>query len=105
MAYKKCGNLYTARAFPCIIYISTFFHHHDLYSSPSIVRAIKLKRMGWAENVARMGERIGVCRVLVGRPEGKRPFGRPTRRWNDNIKTDLQEVGCGGYGMDRAGSG
>ena len=52
--------------------------------------------MGWAGHVARMGERRGVYRVLVRRPKGKRPFGRPRRRWDDNIKMDIQEVGCGG---------
>ena len=51
--------------------------------------------MRWAGHVARMGERRGVYRVLVGKPEGKRPLGRPRRRWKDNIKMDLQEVGCG----------
>ena len=57
---------------------------------------IKSRRMKWAGHVARMGERRGVYRVLVGKPEGKRPLGRPRRRWEDNIKMDLQEVGCGG---------
>ena len=52
--------------------------------------------MRWAGHVARKGESRGVYRVLVGKPEGKRPFGRPRRRWEDNIKMDLQEVGCGG---------
>ena len=52
--------------------------------------------MRWAGHVARMGERRGVYRVLVGKPEGKRPLWRPRRRWEDNIKMDLQEVGCGG---------
>ena len=52
--------------------------------------------MRWAGHVARMGERRGVYRVLVGKPEGKRPLGRPRRRWEDNIKMDAQEVGCGG---------
>jgi len=51
--------------------------------------------MRWAGHVARMGERRGVYRVLVGKPEGKRPLWRPRRRWEDNIKMDLQEVGCG----------
>jgi hypothetical protein len=68
---------------------------NDLYSSPTIVRMIK-SRMGWAGPVARMGEGRYFYRVLVGRPEGKRPLGRPRRRWEDNIKTDLQEVRCGG---------
>ena len=52
-----------------------------------------------------MGERRGVCMVLVGKTEGKRPLGRPRRRWEDNIKMDFQELGCGGYGRDRAGLG
>jgi len=67
---------------------------NDLYSSPNIVRVIKSRRMRWAGHVARMGEERGVFRVLVGKPEGKRPMGRPKRRWVDNIRMDLQEVGC-----------
>ena len=59
------------------------------------MRVVKSRRMGWAGHVARMGEDRGVHRVLVGKPEGKRPLGRPRRRWQDNIKMDLQEVGCG----------
>jgi len=66
-----------------------------LFSLPNIEREIK-SRMRWAEHVARMEERRGVYRVLVGKPEGKRQLGRPRRRWEDNIKMDLQEVGCGG---------
>ena len=69
---------------------------NDLYSSPNILRVIKLRIMRLAEHVARMGERRGVYRVLVGKHEGKRPLGRPRRKWEDNIKMDLQEVGCGG---------
>jgi hypothetical protein len=64
---------------------------HSLYSSPNIVRVIKSRRMMWAGYVARMGEGRGVYRVLVGRPEGKRPLGRRRRRWEDNIKMDLRE--------------
>jgi hypothetical protein len=56
---------------------------------------IKSRIMRWAGHVAGMGERRGVCRVLVGKPEGKRPLGRLRRRWEDNIKMDLQEVGWG----------
>jgi hypothetical protein len=65
---------------------------NDLYLSPNIVRMIKSRRMRWAGHVARMGEGRGTYRVLVGRPEGRRPLGRPRRRWEDNIKIDLQEV-------------
>ena len=68
---------------------------HDLYSSPNIVRVIKSRRMRWAGHVARMDGERGVYRVLVGKPEGRRPLGRPRCRWVDNIKKDLQEVGCG----------
>ena len=59
------------------------------------VRVIKYRRMRWAGHVARMGEEREVYRVLVGKPEGKRPLGIPRRRWVDNIKLDLREVGCG----------
>ena len=75
---------------------------NDLYSSSNIVRVIKSRRMRWTEHVALMGEEKGVYRVLVGKPEGKRPMGRPKRRWVDNIRMDLQEVGCG---LDWAGPG
>jgi len=68
---------------------------NDLYSSPNIVRVIISKRMGWAGHVARMWERRGVYRVLLGKPEGTIPLARHRRRWEDNIKTDLQEVGKG----------
>jgi len=71
--------------------------HNDelnyLYSSPNTVRAIKSRIIRWAGHVARMGKKRGVYRVLVGRPEGKRRLGRPRRRWEDNIKMDLREVG------------
>ena len=67
----------------------------DLYSSPNILRVIKSRRMRWAGHVARMGEERGVYRFLVGKPEGKRPLGRPRRRWVDNIRMDLQEVRYG----------
>ncbi|KAJ4445733.1 hypothetical protein ANN_12418 [Periplaneta americana] len=66
---------------------------HALYSSPNIIRNIKPRRLRWAGHVARMGESRNAYRVLVGRPEGKRPLGRPRRRWEDNIKIDLREVG------------
>jgi hypothetical protein len=67
---------------------------NDLYCSPNIVRVIKSRRMRWAEHVASMGR--GLYRVLVGKPEGKRPLGRPRRIWDDNIKMDIQEVRYGG---------
>jgi len=67
---------------------------NDLYSSSNIVRLIKSRRMRWAGHVARMGEERGVYRILVGKPEGKRPPGRPRCRWVDNIRMDLQEEGC-----------
>ena len=70
-------------------------HNEELYSLPNIVRVVKSRRMRWAGHVARMGEDRVVQRVLVGKPEGKRPLRRPRRRWNDNIKMDLQEVGGG----------
>jgi hypothetical protein len=66
---------------------------HNLYSSPSIIRIIKSRRMRWAGHVARMGIKRNVPRLLVGKPEGKRPLGRPRRRWIDNIKIDLLEIG------------
>ena len=68
---------------------------NDLYTSSNIVRVIKSRRMKWGGHVARMGEERGVYRVLVGKPEGKRPLGIPGRRWVGNIRMDLQEVGCG----------
>jgi hypothetical protein len=67
---------------------------HDLYYLSTIVRMIKLRRMRSVGHVARMGEERGVCRVVVGKPEGRRPLGRPRRRWEYNTKMDLQEVGC-----------
>jgi len=68
---------------------------NDLYSSPNIVRVITSRRMKWAGHVARIGEERGMYRVLVGKPEEKRLLGRPRRRWVDNIRMELQEVGCG----------
>jgi hypothetical protein len=66
---------------------------HGLYSSPSIIRVIKVRRMRWAGHVARMVEVRGAYNILIGRPEGRRPLGRPRRRWEDNIKMDLREIG------------
>ena len=68
----------------------------DLYCSRNIVRAIKSRRIRWAGHVARVGEGRGVYRVLVWKPGGKRPLGRPRRRWEGNIKINLQQVGSGG---------
>jgi hypothetical protein len=65
----------------------------NLYSSPSITRSIKSRRIRWAGHVARMGEKRNACRILVGMSEVKRPLGRPRRRWVDNIKMDLREIG------------
>jgi len=65
-----------------------------IYSSPNIVRVITSRRMGWVKHVARMGESRIVYRVLVAKPEGTSPLGRPRSRWEDNIKLDFQEVGC-----------
>jgi hypothetical protein len=70
---------------------------NDLYLSPNIIRVIKSRIMRWAGHVARMGKGRGVYRVLVGRPEGRRPLGRPRRRWEDNIKMDFKEVGWGAW--------
>ena len=83
----------------CVVLCTVLLHNeelNDLYSLPNIVRVVKSRRMRWAGHVARMGEGRGVHRVLVGKPEGKSPLGRPRRSWEDNIKMDLQEVGCGG---------
>jgi len=67
---------------------------NDLYTSPNIVRVIRSRRMRWAGHVARIGEERGVHKVLVGKPVGRRPLGRPRRRWVDDIRMDLQQVGC-----------
>ena len=75
-----------------------------LYSSPNIFQVIKKRRMSWEEHVARMWKRRGVYRVLAGKPEGKRPLGRPRHIWEDISKMDLQEVEWG-HGLDRSGSG
>jgi hypothetical protein len=76
---------------------------NNLYSLSNMVRVVKSRRMRWAGHVAHMGEGRGVHRGLVGKPEGTRPLGRPRRRWEDNIKMALQEVGGGGGDwMERA---
>jgi hypothetical protein len=70
---------------------------HDLYSSPSIIKKIKARRMRWAGHLPRMGEKRNVYRLLVGKPEGRRPLGRPRRTWLDNIRIDLVQVGWGDW--------
>ena len=77
----------------------------DLYSSPNIFRMMNSRKMRWAGHGARMGKRRGVYRVLVGKPEGKRPLGRPRRRWEDIMKMDVEKVGCGCMDWIRADSG
>jgi hypothetical protein len=74
---------------------------HDLYSSPSIIRIIKTRKMRWAGHVTRMGEKRNAYTLLVGMPGERRPLGRPRRRWLDNIRMDLVEVGWGD--VDRIG--
>jgi hypothetical protein len=78
--------------------LGRFFNFLILYTyfSPSIIRMIKSRRMRWEGHVARMGEKRNAYRILVGKPEGKRPLGRPRRRWVDNIKIDLREIGWDG---------
>jgi hypothetical protein len=71
---------------------------YAVYSSPNIIRVIKSRRLRWAGHVAYMGERRVAYRTLVGKPEGRRPLGRPRRRWEDHIKMDLREVGLEGGG-------
>jgi hypothetical protein len=72
---------------------------HNLYSSPSIIRMIKSRRMRWAAHVTPMSGKRGAYRILVGKAEGKRPLGRPRRRWVDNVKMDLRETGWGGMNL------
>jgi hypothetical protein len=81
---------------------------HNLYSYPDIIRQVKSRRMWWAGHVARMGEERKVSKVLVGKPEGKRPLGRPRRGWEDGIRMDLTEIGLGvwiGFDCLRTGTG
>jgi hypothetical protein len=78
---------------------------HIVYSSPNIIRHIKSRRMRREGHVARMGEERNVYRVLVGKPEEKRPLGRPRRRWKDGIRMDLREIGWGECRLDPVGSG
>jgi hypothetical protein len=77
----------------------------NLYSSPDIIRQVKSRQMRWAGHVVRTGEERKVYKVLVGKPEGKRPLGRPRRRWEDGIRMDLREIDLGGCGLDLTVSG
>jgi hypothetical protein len=74
---------------------------HNLYSSTRIIRMIQLRKVRWAEHVARMGKKRNEYRILVGKPQGKRPLERPRRRWVDNIKMDLRERKWDGVAQDR----
>jgi hypothetical protein len=81
---------------------------HNLYSSPDIIRQVKSRRMRWAGHVARMGEERKVCKILVGKPEGKRRLGRPRRGWEDGIRMDLKDIDLGvwiGFDCLRTGAG
>jgi hypothetical protein len=81
---------------------------HNLYSYPDIIRQVKSRRMRWAGHVACMGQERKVYKVLVGKPEGKRPLGRPRRRWEDGIRMDHREIGLGvwiGFDCLRTGTG
>jgi hypothetical protein len=100
MKYARCrkGFLIVVRlqSFFCFSLVNSHkVELHGLYSSPSIVRVIKARRMRRAGHVARMGEMRGAYNILVGRPEGRTPLGRPRRRWEDNIKMDIREIGFG----------
>jgi hypothetical protein len=77
---------------------------HNLYSSPNIIRLIKSRGMRLSGHVLRMGQGRNVYRVLAGKPQGKRPLGRPRRRWEFGIKMDLREIGWKGSGLDSLGS-
>jgi hypothetical protein len=78
---------------------------HNLYSSPDIIRQVKSRQMRWAGHMARMEEEIKLHKVLMGKPEGKRPLERPRRRWEHGIRMDHRETGFGGCGLDSTGSG
>jgi hypothetical protein len=78
---------------------------HNLHSSPEVIRRVKSRRMRWAGYVARMGEERKVYKVLVEKPEGRRPLGRPRRRWENAIRMDLRKIGFGGCVLDSTGSG
>jgi hypothetical protein len=81
------------------------FELHNFYSSPDIIRQVKSRRMRWVGHVALMGQERKVYKVWVGKPEGKRPLGRPRRRWEDGIRMDLREIGLWGCALYSTGSG
>ena len=87
--------MFTASSLFCDLFVCTDEELNDVYSSPNTVRVIKSRRMRWAWHVVRTGEKREVYRVLMGKPEGRRPLGRPRRRRVDFIRMDLQEMGCG----------
>ena len=89
-------QMFVAFRYQPVTCLSALLLLYYYYYTPNIARVIKSRRMRWAGHVARMGARRGVYRVLVEKPEENRTLGRPRRRWEDNIKMDLQEVGCGG---------
>jgi len=91
-SWEFCKLVFTMLEHTALYFIYLFARKKILLVIIAVIRA---KRMRWAGHVARMGEENGVYRVLVDKPEGRRPLGRPRRRWVDNIKMDLQEVGCG----------
>jgi hypothetical protein len=97
MSYPVHSSAFNKSYYVCVSYkFIQFLVSIDLYCSPNIVWMIKSRRMRWAGHVTHMGDRRGIFRVLVEKPEGKRSLGRARSRWEDNIKMDLQEVGCGG---------
>jgi len=92
----QCGNfLWRLISWGLLFIICVLLLCVDLYPSPNIVQVIKSRRMRWVGHVASMGERTGLYGVLVGKPEGKSPLGRPRHSWEDDIRICLQEVGCG----------
>jgi hypothetical protein len=74
---------------------------YNLNSSPSIIRMMKSRRIRWAGHIARMGAKRNAYGILVGKPEGKRPLGRPRRKWVDNVKMDLRDIGWDGVAQER----
>jgi hypothetical protein len=92
---KHCAHIVLGLKNLMPLELQTILYMLAVFWTPSIVRVIKARRIRWAGHVARMGEMRGADNILVGRPEGRRPLGRPRRRWEDNIKMDLREIGFG----------